>query len=261
MKISRFNEFKDMSDELKYHIENNIPFTKNIFREGSDAFYKLLKEVRELYENNQIELKGIDKELYENTDIGKFEKIDGRIIPLDIPMLDENLSPQVTSDSIFSIHDKKSGDIIKVEGEDVVLIEPKEWIKNKEANCIRFTGMLNSQPVQVKYDDGYDSYIFESLYKGKKVDLNKPKRNTGSGKKYYVYVKDPKTGNIKKVTFGDAKGGLTSKVNDPKARKSFVARHKCNRKWKPEDKLSAAYWSCRLPKFKNLVNTTYSGYW
>ena len=74
MKISRFNEFKDMSDELKYHIENNIPFTKNIFREGSDAFYKLLKEVRELYENNQIELNTIGFSLA-FVNLNKFSKI------------------------------------------------------------------------------------------------------------------------------------------------------------------------------------------
>jgi hypothetical protein len=81
-------------------------------------------------------------------------------------------------------------------------------------------------------------------------------------KKYKVYVKNPKTGNVKVVNFGDMKGGLTSKINDPEARKSFVARHKCDRKWNlPEDKLKASYWSCRLPRFKNLIKTDFSGYW
>ena len=46
-------------------------------------------------------------------------------------------------------------------------------------------------------------------------------------KKYYVYVKDPSTGNIKKVSWGDTTG-LKVKLNDPGARKSFAARHKCD---------------------------------
>ena len=45
-------------------------------------------------------------------------------------------------------------------------------------------------------------------------ELNKPKRSSGK-KKYVVYVKNPKTGNVKKIEFGDEKGGLTSKINDP----------------------------------------------
>jgi hypothetical protein len=102
-------------------------------------------------------------------------------------------------------------------------------------------------------------YINEAEYKGKKVKLNKPKRNTGSGKKYYVYVKNPKTGKVKKVTFGDKKGGLTAKVSDPKARKAFASRHDCKNK---KDKTKAGYWSCRLTKFGHLFGgKTYPGYW
>ncbi|NBP01683.1 MAG: hypothetical protein EBU90_16415 [Proteobacteria bacterium] len=94
--------------------------------------------------------------------------------------------------------------------------------------------------------------VNEAEYRGKKVKLNYPMRNSGEGKKYYVYVKNPKTGKVKVVHFGDVKGGLSAKIADPKARKSFVARHKCDRTWKPSDKLTASYWSCRLPQFKHL---------
>ena len=182
-----------ISENVKYHLDNKINFTKNIFRTGSESFYNLLEEVRNLYDDGQLNLNEIDEELYESTDIGRFGVYEGKKVPLDIPMLDEE--------------------------------------------------SLN-----------------ESEYKGKKVKLNKPMRSSGP-KKYKVYVKDPKTGNVKVVNFGDMKGGLTAKVNDPEARKSFVARHKCDRKWKPEDKLKPSYWSCRLPKFKNLVSTDFSGYW
>ena len=70
-------------------------------------------------------------------------------------------------------------------------------------------------------------------------ELNKPKRS-GGDKKYVVYVKNPQTGNVKKIEFGDAKGGLRSDINDRDAARSFAARHKCDTK---TDKLSAGYLS------------------
>lgn len=76
-------------------------------------------------------------------------------------------------------------------------------------------------------------------------ELNKPKRSSGP-RKYVVYVKDPKTGNVKKINFGDEKGGLTAKINDRDAARSFAARHNCDTK---TDKLSAGYWACRLPRY------------
>ena len=80
----------------------------------------------------------------------------------------------------------------------------------------------------------------------KKPKLNKPMRNTSGGKKYKVFVRNPKTGNIKKVTFGDKKGGLEGNWNDPEARASFAKRHKCAEK---KDKTKAGYWACRAHKY------------
>lgn len=85
------------------------------------------------------------------------------------------------------------------------------------------------------------------------VPLNKPQR--GGPKKFYVYVKDPSTGNIKKVTFGDTTG-LTTKINNSEARKNFASRHNCSDQ---TDKTSAAYWSCRLPYFAKSVGLTGGG--
>lgn len=86
----------------------------------------------------------------------------------------------------------------------------------------------------------------QPMIEGPDPELNSPKRNPDDGKKYVVYVKNPKTGNIKKVTFGDEKGGLSSKINDRDAAKNFAARHNCDTK---TDKLSPGYWACRLPKY------------
>lgn len=100
--------------------------------------------------------------------------------------------------------------------------------------------------------------ILEAKYKGKEVDLNKPMRSSGP-KKYKVYVRNPKTGNVKVVNFGDVKGGLTAKIADPKARKAFSSRMNCPSK---KDKTKAGYWACRLNKFGHLFGgRTYPGYW
>lgn len=87
--------------------------------------------------------------------------------------------------------------------------------------------------------------LSEADYRGKNVELNKPKR--GGSKKFYVYVKNPKTGNIKKVSFG-AKG-MSVKTDDPERVRNFVARHDCKNR---NDKTTASYWSCRLPRYKSL---------
>ncbi len=84
----------------------------------------------------------------------------------------------------------------------------------------------------------------EAEYKGREVELNSPTRSSGP-KKYKVYVKNEK-GNVVPVHFGDAKGGLKTNIDDPAARKSFVARHKCE---EDKPKTSPGYWSCRIPRF------------
>lgn len=95
----------------------------------------------------------------------------------------------------------------------------------------------------------------EAEYKGKKVELNKPKR--GGSKKFYVYVKNPKTGNVKKVSFGGTTG-LKAKINNPAAVRSFVARHKCK---ETKDKTKASYWSCRLPRYAKALGLSGGGQW
>ena len=83
-----------------------------------------------------------------------------------------------------------------------------------------------------------ESTLEEAEYQGRKVTLNKPMR--GDVKKFKVFVKDPKTGNVKKVNFGDP--NMRIKKSNPKRRKSFRARHNCDN---PGPKTKARYWSCR----------------
>lgn len=85
---------------------------------------------------------------------------------------------------------------------------------------------------------GCPDTLEEAEYRGRKVPLGKPMK--GDVKKFKVYVRDPKTGNVKKVNFGDKK--MRIKKSNPKRRKSFRARHNCAN---PGPRTKARYWSCR----------------
>ena len=101
--------------------------------------------------------------------------------------------------------------------------------------------------------------LTEAEYKGRKVQVGRPMRNTDGGKKYVVYVKNPSTGKIKKISFGDVSGGLTAKVSNAKARKAFASRHQCEKK---KDRMTAGYWACRINRYGHLWGgKTYPGFW
>ena len=96
--------------------------------------------------------------------------------------------------------------------------------------------------------------MLEAEYQGRKVKLSKPKR--GGKKKFYVYVKNPKTGKVKKVSFG-AKG-MSTGLRDLKRRKSFKARHNCEDK---NDKTTPGYWSCRIGRHPKVTGAPYVTWW
>jgi len=165
------------SDEMiKYHIDNNIPFSENVYRVGSESYFKVVSEARKLYnDGNLAPLCEEDKDLFENSNLGEWDELEGERVPLDFPMYEETL-------------------------------EEKEK---------------------------------------KDPPIGKPTKNTGGGKKYKVYVRNPKTGKVKKITYGDSKGGLKGNWNNAEARASFAARHNCKDK---KDRTKAGYWACRAHK-------------
>jgi hypothetical protein len=80
--------------------------------------------------------------------------------------------------------------------------------------------------------------VYEAQYQGREVKLGKPMQ--GDVKKFKVYVKNPKTGKVIKVNFGQK--GMVIKKNNPERRKSFRARMHCDN---PGPRTKANYWSCR----------------
>lgn len=176
-----------ISEGLKYHIDKQIPLTETVYRYGSESFFNLINEVRELHNKGKIDLSYNDLEIIK-TDIGKQGIYEGKKVWLGIP------------------------------------------------------------------NEYYD--LNEAEYKGKKVELNKPKR--GGSKKFYVYVMC--NGKVKKVSFGAKSGGgnLAVKLRDPKARKAFSDRHNCPDK---KDKCTPGYWSCRLPRYAKQLGLSGGGTW
>ena len=139
--------------------------------------------------------------------------------------------------------------------------KPKDRSKDKEAALKAVKDQFADETTRIKElagvsldeetydgDDFYEAYgdlwyneddvIDEAEYQGRKVKLGKPMR--GDVKKFKVYVKDPKTKNVKKVNFGDP--NMKIKKSNPARRKSFRARHNCDN---PGPRTKARYWSCR----------------
>ena len=178
-----------LSENLRYHVDKQLPLTENTFRYGSQSFLNLWAEARSLYLREIIHVNEDDKEILEETNLGNYGMYEGKKVPLDLPMLEEE--------------------------------------------------------------------ELEEADKKKNPPLGKPKR--GGSKKFYVYVKNPKTKKIKKVSFGGTTG-LSVKINDPKARQAFAARHDCKNK---KDRTKPSYWSCNIGRYwKQLGGAkNFSGYW
>lgn len=121
-----------------------------------------------------------------------------------------------------------------------------EWVQSKINKAADYVDTA-ADYIESNKERGKDE-IDEAEYQGREVTLNKP--TAGDVKKSKVYVKDPVTGNIKKVNFGH--GGTSAKragqktmhikKDNPERRKNFRARHNCEN---PGPKTKARYWSCR----------------
>ena len=172
-----------ISEHLQYHVDHGVGVDMNVFRPGSEAFFALFAEARELSKQGLYEVSADEAYYINETDLGEYGVYEDMKVPLDYPMM---------------------------------------------------------------YEDDLD----EAEYKGRKVKLNKPRR--GGSKKFYVYVRDPKTKNVKKVQWGSR--DMSVKIADPARRKSFAARHRCKLTTK-KDKATPRYWACRTGRYPHLTGS------
>jgi hypothetical protein len=115
------------------------------------------------------------------------------------------------------------GDILEVEIGDEVVETVITAIDNGDYIC--------------ETDNDTSMSLLEAEYHGRQVRLGKPM--PGDVKKSKVYVRNPKTGKVIKVNFGDP--NMRIKKSNPARRKSFRARHNCAN---PGPRTKARYWSC-----------------
>jgi len=116
--------------------------------------------------------------------------------------------------------------------------EPQENVNILELGATLEDGTPVCEGCLVAYMNEHHGLLTEAEYHGRKVPLGKPMK--GDVKESKVYVRDPKTGNVKKVNFGDK--NMRIKKSNPKRRKSFRARHNCAN---PGPRTKSKYWSCR----------------
>jgi hypothetical protein len=248
-----------LSENLRYHVDKQLPLTENTFRYGSESFINLWAEARSLYLREIIHVNEDDKEILEETDLGNYGLYEGVKVPLDMPVEDVEWPQEVSSryrDVIFKLvkvmPDRAKYELIDVETGKVFELGGRVF------NTI--DQLYKSAEDTIKPQGGTQSTYLGEVSKSKKKDppIGKPKRSSSGGKAYVVYVRDPKTKKIKTVRFGS--GGLKAKINNPKARQAFAKRHRCSEK---TDKTKASYWSCRLPRYAKLLGlkSSFSGFW
>ena len=147
------------------------------------------------------------------------------------------------------MHAPAEGDTFGIELSDGTLIESyileladDSILLDATADIVRVLESWNLLSEQESEDtvilETMDNDMDEAKYHGREVPLGKPMK--GDVKKSKVYVRDPATGNIKKVNFGDP--NMRIKKTSPARRKSFRARHNCAN---PGPRTKARYWSCR----------------
>ena len=274
-----------LSEGLLYHIEHKLPLFETVYRIGSDAHLALIKEARKLYSRNVIDLCEEDEALI-GTHLGEFGIYEGESVPLDLPMLNESKydkeeTIQQTIDRLKariedpndggnvpfliqkikdlekSLDEAYSGFLRNPEDPDSEKFEPTgsvaQFREELRALFGKFKGDLKNPEfikgvaqIMVNWKSLLRSQMDEAEFKGKDVPLNKPKR--GGSKAYYVYVRDPKTKKVKKVSFGS--GGLRAKIKNKEARNAFAKRHNCKDK---KDRTKAGYWSCNLPRYASAL--------
>jgi hypothetical protein len=74
-----------MSDNLKYHIENNILLQDNVFRYGSKAWGELICEVRSLYDQGFVLELDEDEYYMLESDVGEMALYENVEVMLNTP--------------------------------------------------------------------------------------------------------------------------------------------------------------------------------
>ena len=149
---------------LQYHLDNNLTLSECVYRYSSDSFIQLFAEARQAFRDGKIVLSEEDILLLELTDIGEYGEYEGKKVPLDLPMVDEEL------------------DEGEYRGKDVPLNKPKRggskkfyvYTKNKKGNVVKVS-FGGTTGLNVKIDEPGARASFAARHQcDKKKDKTKP---------------------------------------------------------------------------------------
>jgi hypothetical protein len=79
-----------MTENMQYHIDAKKPLFETTLPYGSKEYLNLWAEARYLYSRGALNVEGIDKEKITETHLGEYGMYEGKKVPLDLPMLDED---------------------------------------------------------------------------------------------------------------------------------------------------------------------------
>lgn len=249
-------------------VGRGINYAKTILTDQSGNELPAIKIIGKIFNHTQLdneiwgkiksgEYKGLSFGGATTSDAIPIQQSDGSIAYhlKDIEMYEVAVceEPAVPFALITEFNPIAKSDAYKVNEEDTdVLIKCEEkgcFVSSKNKACwegYEQVGMKEQDGKQVpncvrSNEKAEDEELEKAEYQGEKVTLNKPMRDSEGKKKFKVYVKDPSSGNVKIVRFGDP--NMEIRRDDDEARSSFRARHKCDQQ---KDITSAAYWSCKM---------------
>ena len=79
----------NISEELEYHINENLTLTNNVFMVYSKKYFDLINEVRDLWMRDLIQLNEEDEQMV-MSDTGKVALFEGEMVYLDAPVLESD---------------------------------------------------------------------------------------------------------------------------------------------------------------------------
>ena len=132
-------ENTDISDSLRYHIDNGMSLTDNIFRVYSESYFDLVNEVRDLWKQGKIKLNENDILMVES-DLGIKVKVGKQYVYLDAPYIYES-EEDVLSEGKTTGRPKKFAVYTKTKTEGVkkVIFRDSNLILKESRNCSRKT--------------------------------------------------------------------------------------------------------------------------
>lgn len=78
-----------VSEELQYHIDENLTLTNNVFMVYSKKYFDLINEVRDLWMRDLIQLNEEDEQMV-MSDTGKVALFEGEMVYLDAPVVESD---------------------------------------------------------------------------------------------------------------------------------------------------------------------------